>query len=57
MKPKYWNKGILYLSKKDPVLKDLIIKYPKESLLINSNYFSLIIKLEVSRGFQYTYKR
>jgi DNA-3-methyladenine glycosylase II len=43
MKPKYWNKGKLYLSNNDRVLKGIINKFPKESLLLNSNnYHSLI---------------
>jgi len=43
MKPAYWNKGRLYLSKKDSVLKSLISKYPKESLSINNKYFHCLI--------------
>jgi len=43
MKPRYWNKGKLYLSNNDRVLKRIINKFPKESLLLNSNnYHSLI---------------
>ena len=40
MKPRFWNKGILYLSKKDSVLKSIIASYPNEYLTINSNYLS-----------------
>ena len=43
MKPKYWNKGIKYLSNKDKVLKNLIKSYPKEYLSLNSNYFHSLI--------------
>ena len=43
MKPKYWNKGIKYLSNKDIVLKKLINSYPKEHLSLNSNYFHSLI--------------
>ena len=43
MKPKYWNKGIKYLSNKDKVLKKLINSYPKEYLSLNSNYFHSLI--------------
>ena len=43
MKPKYWNKGKIYLSNKDKVLKKLINSYPEEYLLLNSNYFHSLI--------------
>ena len=43
MKPKYWNKGKFYLSKKDKVLKKLIQTYKNEYLNINSNYFHSLI--------------
>jgi len=43
MKPKYWNKGKLYLSKKDKVLKLLIERYPNDSLSININYFYCLL--------------
>ena len=43
MKPKFWNKGILYLSKKDRVLKSIISSYPNEYLTINSNYFHCLL--------------
>ena len=39
MKPKFWNKGKMYLSKKDKVLKSIISIYPNEYLFINENYF------------------
>ena len=38
MKPKYWNKGKLYLSKKDKVLKLLIDSYPNDYLSINISH-------------------
>ena len=43
MKPKYWNKGKIYLSKKDKVLKKLIQIYRNEYLNLNSNYFHSLI--------------
>ena len=43
MKPKFWNKGKLYLSKKDKVLKSIIDNYPDDYLSINNNYFQCLI--------------
>ena len=43
MKPKYWNKGKIYLSNKDKVLKKLIQTYRNEYLNLNSNYFHSLI--------------
>ena len=43
MKPKYWNKGEIYLSNKDKVLKKLIQTYRNEYLNLNSNYFHSLI--------------
>ena len=43
MKPKYWNKGKVYLSNKDKVLKKLIQTYSNEYLNLNSNYFHSLI--------------
>ena len=43
MKPKYWNKGKVFLSNKDEVLKDIIHKYSKEHLNLNSNYYYALI--------------
>ncbi len=43
MKPKYWNKGIIYLSNKDKVLKKLIQTYRNEYLNLNPNYFHSLI--------------
>jgi len=43
MKPKFWNKGRLYLSKKDKVLKSIIDSYPNEYLSININYFHCLL--------------
>jgi len=43
MKPKFWNKGSLYLSKKDKVLKSIIANYPNEYLSINNNYFDCLL--------------
>ena len=43
MKPKYWNKGIMYLSNKDKVLKKIIDQFPKQSLILNENSFHALI--------------
>ena len=43
MRPKYWNKGNIYLSNKDKVLKKLIQTYRNEYLNLNSNYFHSLI--------------
>ena len=43
MKPRFWNKGKLYLSKKDKVLKSIIKNYDEEYLSINNNYFHSLI--------------
>ena len=43
MKPKYWDKGKIYLSNKDKVLKKLIQTYRNEYLNLNSNYFHSLI--------------
>ena len=43
MKPKYWNKGVIYLSNKDKVLKKIIDKFPKQSLNLNDNSFHALI--------------
>ena len=43
MKPKYWNKGIIYLSNKDKVLKKIIDQFPKHSLNLNDNSFHALI--------------
>ncbi len=43
MKPKYWNKGIKYLSNNDKVLKNLINSYQNEYLVLNSNHFHSLI--------------
>ena len=50
MKPKYWNKGIIYLSKKDLVLKKLIQTYKNEH--INLNYKKQLFKNGIVVGFQ-----
>ena len=44
MKPKYWNKGKIYLSNKDKVLKNLIKNFPKEHMILNSNYYHALLK-------------
>ncbi|PPR45925.1 MAG: DNA-3-methyladenine glycosylase [Alphaproteobacteria bacterium MarineAlpha5_Bin6] len=43
MKPNYWNKGKLYLSNNDKILKNIIQNYPKEYLSINNNYYHCLI--------------
>ena len=43
MKPKYWKKGIIYLSNKDKVLKKIINQFPKQSLILNDNSFHALI--------------
>ena len=43
MKPSYWNKGIIYLSNKDKVLKNIIQKFPNESLKLNSNHYHSLL--------------
>ena len=43
MKPQYWNKGKIYLSKKDKILKSIIADYPNEELFINNNHFHCLL--------------
>ena len=43
MKPNFWNKGKLYLSKKDKILKSIINNYPDDYLSINTNYFHCLL--------------
>ena len=43
MKPKYWNKGKLYLSNKDKVLKKIIDEFPNQSLQLNNNSFQALV--------------
>ena len=43
MKPKYWNRGKLYLSNKDKVLKKIILQLPKEHMTINTNHYHSLI--------------
>ena len=43
MKPKFWNKGKLYLSKKDQVLMKIIDSYPNDYLSTNINYFHCLL--------------
>ena len=43
MKPKYWNKGVKYLSNKDKVLKRIIAQFPNQSLKLNNNSFHALI--------------
>ena len=43
MKPEYWNKGKSFLSKNDKVLKSIISRFPKESLLLNDHYYHALL--------------
>ena len=43
MKPKFWNKGVIYLSNKDKVLKKIIDQFPNQSLHLNHNSFHALI--------------
>jgi len=43
MKPKFWNKGKIYLSNKDKVLKNIISSYSNDHLNINLNYYHSLI--------------
>ena len=43
MKPKYWNKGKIYLSNKDRVLKNIIKNFNHEYLNLNSNYYHALL--------------
>jgi len=43
MKPQYWNKGKIYLSKKDKNLKNIINNFPKEHMVLNSNYYHALL--------------
>ena len=43
MKPQYWNKGKIYLSNKDRVLKNIINKFPNENLILNDNYYHALL--------------
>ena len=43
MKPKYWNKGKIYLSNKDKVLKKIIDQFSNQSLQLNDNRFHALI--------------
>ena len=43
MKPIYWNKGKIYLSNKDKVLKKIFEQFPNQSLKLNDNSFHALI--------------
>ena len=51
MKPKYWNRGKLYLSNKDKVLKKIILQFPKEHMTINTNHYHSLIKSIIGQQF------
>ena len=43
MKPEYWNKGKIYLSNNDKVLKNIIKMFPNENLELNSNHYHALL--------------
>ena len=43
MKPRYWNKGKIFLSNKDRVLKNIINLFPNENLIINNNHYHSLL--------------
>ena len=43
-RPKYWNKAIKYLSKKDPVMKKLISQYKDKTLTTRKDIFYSLCK-------------
>ena len=43
MKPEYWNKGKIYLSNNDKVLKNIIKMFPSEHLELNSNHYHALL--------------
>ena len=43
MKPEYWNKGKIYLSNNDNVLKNIINNFSKEHLTLNPNYYHALL--------------
>ena len=43
MKPEYWNKGKIYLSKNDKVLKNIIKLFSNENLELNSNHYHALL--------------
>ena len=43
MKPKYWNKGKLYLSNNDKILKSIIERFSSEHLNLNANYYHALL--------------
>jgi DNA-3-methyladenine glycosylase II len=43
MKPEYWNKGKIYLSKNDKVLKNIIKLFSNENLELNPNHYHALL--------------
>ena len=43
MKPVYWNKGKIFLSNKDKVLKNIIEMFSSENLELNSNHYHTLL--------------
>ena len=57
MKPKFWNKGKMYLSNKDKVLKNIISSYSSEYLDINLNYYHSLINSIIGQQISVTAAR
>ena len=43
-RPKYWNRAVKYLSKKDPVMKKLISQYKDKTLTTRKDIFYSLCK-------------
>ena len=43
-RPKYWNRAVKYLSKKDPVMKKLISQYRDKTLTTRKDIFYSLCK-------------
>jgi len=43
MKPEYWNKGKIFLSNNDKVLKNIIKMFSSENLELNSNHYHALL--------------
>ena len=43
-RPKYWNRAVKYLSKKDPVMKKLITQYKDKTLTTRKDIFYSLCK-------------
>ena len=49
MKPEYWNKGKIYLSKNDKVLKNIIKLFSNENLELNSNHYHALLNSTIGQ--------